>query len=180
MTNKHKNAEFGSVKDMETLFLLKREFDLGKWIENFVRESNMIEGIERLPTDREDIATESFLELTEITIDDLKEFVSVFQPDALIRDKANLNVVVGSHRPPRGGPSVVEDLEELLKRVNLDSISPYLAHKSYESLHPFMDGNGRSGRVLWLWQMLRNKEKLAPMGFLQSYYFASLEKGRNE
>jgi Fic family protein len=37
-----------------------------------------------------------------------------------------------------------------------------------------MDGNGRSGRAIWLWQMLR-QEGGAPLGFLHHFYYQTLE-----
>ena len=45
----------------------------------------------------------------------------------------------------------------------------------YETLHPFMDGNGRSGRILWAWQMIEHN--IAPglsLGFLHAYYYQTL------
>ena len=42
------------------------------------------------------------------------------------------------------------------------------------SNHPFTDGNGRSGRALWLWQMNNH----APFGFLHTFYYQTLENSR--
>ncbi len=46
-------------------------------------------------------------------------------------------------------------LESWCKKVNAmqnpteDEV--WQTHLAYESIHPFIDGNGRSGRLLWLW-----------------------------
>lgn len=46
---------------------------------------------------------------------------------------------------------------------------PWEVHIAYEMLHPFTDGNGRSGRMLWAWQM-RN----FPLDFLHTFYYQTL------
>lgn len=171
-----------------------------EFIENFIIESNAIERIYRAPTDEEIAATHKFLELDTITIEDLQEYVKTCQPDAVLRDKEGLDVYVGDHVPPKGGKEIKARLEKFLKQINEawsinfanfllgDSASsltkyaskivfdPFLAHKEYESLHPFTDCNGRSGRVIWLWQMLKLKKNLAPLGFLQTWYYQSLSE----
>lgn len=142
-----------------------------------IRESNMIEGIFREPLEREIIAHREFLKLDQIKIDDLQAFVSVYQPDALLRAGAGMNVTVGAHIPPPGGMSIVYRLDDLLAEVNSELVDPWTAHVRYECLHPFTDGNGRSGRVLWYW-MMRKQPRKAALGFLHAFYYQTLDRAR--
>lgn len=138
--------------------------------EKFVAESNRIEGITRPPTKAERDEFERFLALPEITVSELQHFVGVYQAEAVLRDRAGLNVRVGSYLPPPGGPEIREQLGELLKQVNLMPESAYWHHLRYETLHPFTDGNGRSGRAIWAWQM-----RCFPLGFLHRFYYQALD-----
>lgn len=152
----------------------------------FVVESNAIEGIRREPAKAELEVTEMFLELPFIKIEDLQNFVNVCQPGAELRSKPGMSVTVGNHIPPRGGPSIKKGLENLLERANGvlrckdgEREHPYVTHLAYETLHPFMDGNGRSGRALWAWQM--RDIGLWPgitMAFLHPFYYQALEYSR--
>ena len=71
-----------------------------------------------------------------------------------------INVRVGKHVPP--GASAVSGLMfELLEWWNSKSValSPVLSsailHYQFEWIHPFADGNGRTGRALALWELYR-------------------------
>ncbi len=71
-----------------------------------------------------------------------------------------IQVRVGPHVPPR--PEEVSGLMfELLDWWNKDSLSlsPVLSsailHYRLEDIHPFADGNGRTGRALALWELYR-------------------------
>lgn len=142
---------------------------------DFIRESNRIEGINRKPTEREIEAHKVFLRLPVINTESLCDFVAAVQPKAVLRDTQGLDVRVGNHLPPLGGLLIVSALESLLDAINDGEINAYEAHQRYESLHPFTDGNGRSGRVLWLWMM-----EAAPLGFLHSWYYQSLSGYRHD
>jgi hypothetical protein len=141
----------------------------------FVTESNLIEGINRPPTQGEITEHERFVALDSITVQQLANFVSVYQAGANIRSHYGMDVRVGKHIPPSGGPRIVELLTDLLSTI--DDMTPYQAHVAYETLHPFTDGNRRSGRVLWAWHM-RQTVGDSPLGFLHHFYYQALDGGR--
>jgi len=138
----------------------------------FVRESNFIEGIHRDPLASELEAHERFLASDKITIPLLQQFVQSVQPDAILRAHLGVNVAVGRYRPPPGGPKVIEELHSILESVRRGAPEQeiFWLHHRYENLHPFTDGNGRSGRVLWLWMM----GGASPRMFLHEWYYQSL------
>jgi hypothetical protein len=149
----------------------------------FVEESNRIEGINRTPERHELNEFVRFMELPVVTVADLEKFVSVYQPGAVLRDKVGLNVRVANHIPQRGGPAVRDELEDILATANNSlpwvdkqsaSLLAYHMHIRYEQLHPFTDGNGRSGRMLWAWQM-----RTFPLGFLHQFYYQTLANSRS-
>jgi hypothetical protein len=142
---------------------------------DFVLESNRIEGINSISS-KEIKAAGDFLDLDEVKIADLERIVEIFQPGAELRLNPGMNVRVGNHTPPPGGPIIRARLEETLMEANGDHLHPCLIHMKYEDLHPFMDGNGRSGRILWAWQMLKhNHSPGLDLGFQHAFYYQVLE-----
>ena len=133
----------------------------------FVRESNLIEGIDRSPTPDEIRAHIMFLD-TPITVESLKAFVTTVQPGAALRQHELMDVRVGNYTPLAGGRRITTLLELLLTA----SLSTYERHLEYEKLHPFTDGNGRSGRALWLRDM--GGPAKVPLGFLHTFYYQTL------
>ena len=144
----------------------------------FVQESNAIEGITRDPTPAELIVTEQFLQLRCLILPAVVNLVNVYAPGARLRDVVGLNVMVGRHGPPRGGPHIRQQLEYLLADIDRGKHTPYSAHATYETLHPFMDGNGRSGRAVWAWMMYRAGRDPFAMEFLRRWYYDSLNESR--
>jgi hypothetical protein len=136
---------------------------------DFVTESNRIEGILRDPTDAELHATVDLVALPVLSVGSLNAFVAVVQPGAALRNRFGMDVRVGNHYPPRGGPEIEEKLVVLLEDITRGRLTPFEAHVRYETLHPYMDGNGRSGRAVWYWQM-----RHAPLGFLHTFYYQTL------
>ena len=139
----------------------------------FVTESNMIEGINRAPTAAEIKAHVDFLALPSVTIAALEDLVAVCQPGAKLRREPGMNVRVGNHVALAGGGLIEPRLREILEHRGL---SAYERHVRYEILHPFMDGNGRSGRALWLHDMGGIEQ--VPLGFLHTFYYQALAASR--
>ena len=140
-------------------------------LRTFIEESNKIEGIFRDVTKDEYKAYEIFLDLDSIYPEDLQRLVSATQPGAILRDRAGLNVYIGAHVPEPGGEEVVKQLTEILRKSNCRYWTPWEVHNAYENLHPFTDGNGRSGRALWLWC---HRGRVPEIGFLHTYYYETL------
>jgi hypothetical protein len=144
---------------------------------DFVRESNRIEGIHRDPTPTELHAHERLLGLDSVTVGELEDFVHRVA-GAELRRVPGMDVRVGRHVPPLGGPHIEARLDNILAAVRYHELGPYEAHRQYEILHPFRDGNGRSGRALWAWQMRRDGRDPFALPFLHAYYYQSLDAAR--
>ena len=159
-----------------------------KMLVDFVIESNRIEGIEGATGDEVE-AFKHFVGLDQLYMGDVVNLVCRFQPDATLRMGAGQEVWIGSHQAPTGGVGITISLNEILILVGAwergaGLASPYKTHKAYEDLHPFTDGNGRSGRAIWAWQMLhappgtRESRVGLALGFLHEYYYQSLQNQR--
>lgn len=150
-----------------------------KLVYSLVKQSNRIEGILRRPRRKELEELQRFISVADMSIIELIRFVRVYQPDAMLRNRPGVNVYVGKHRPIMGGPQVEEELSLLLDAINQGKLDPWKGHMEYEHLHPFTDGNGRSGRALWVWHMIHTgKEKLLarPELFLHTFYYDTLAR----
>ncbi len=80
------------------------------------------------------------------------------------------------YTPPQSYDEILKLLNNLLLYINDDSLEDYdylvkmaLIHFQFESIHPFYDGNGRSGRILnVLYLVLKDLLEL-PILYLSSY-----------
>jgi Fic family protein len=65
--------------------------------------------------------------------------------------------------PPERVPGLVEDLLAYANRDDVDPVSQAaIAHAQLEVIHPFADGNGRVGRVLVAWVLVRRLALVTP------------------
>lgn len=146
-------------------------------LKKFVSESNSIEDIYRSPTESEMESHRRLLNLPQISLDDLvvfvREITGIHQP---LRDREGMNVQVGDHIAPPGGVAIPLRLSDLVDPdiAVVTDVEFVAQHRRYENLHPFQDGNGRSGRALWLWGMLKQKKYYPSLKFLRQYYYQTL------
>jgi len=60
-------------------------------------------------------------------------------------------------------PALVDDLVAYVNRDDVDPVSQAaIAHAQFEIIHPFADGNGRVGRVLVAWILVRRLSLVTP------------------
>ena len=66
------------------------------------------------------------------------------------------------HRPSEV-PALLDDLVAYVNRDDVDPVSQAaIAHAQFEIIHPFADGNGRVGRVLVAWILVRRLSLVTP------------------
>ncbi|MCX6328406.1 MAG: Fic family protein [Bacteroidia bacterium] len=80
------------------------------------------------------------------------------------------------YTPPRGKKVIKEKLENLIVYLNDDKKYSYdpliklaVAHYQFEAIHPFRDGNGRTGRILSILLMIQKKLLEVPFLYLSAY-----------
>ena len=152
-------------------------YRIDRYINDFCEESNIIEGIQETTQEQVDATAEFIKEGDRIDISQLENLLSVLQPDAVLRNREGLNVRVGNHVPPSGGPIIELRLIELLK--GSEEEDPYDFHHRYENLHPFTDGNGRTGRAIWVRMMYKQYKLQDNISFLHHWYYQSLQNHRS-
>ena len=80
------------------------------------------------------------------------------------------------YTPPQNYDEVMDLLHNLVEYINDDSLEDYdflvkmsLIHFQFESIHPFYDGNGRSGRILNVLYLVLKDLLDLPILYLSSY-----------
>lgn len=125
----------------------------------YIRGSNAIEGIYDEKEVTQSLHAWEYLmgigdELTHKDICNVQKIITLnqtnLQPNqrGYYRNISQTNVSVGGHNAP--DYSYVEDL---MKKwlADVPKMTPLIGHVRFESIHPFVDGNGRTGRMLyWL------------------------------
>lgn len=124
-----------------------------------IRESNLIEGIDSERADKDCmVAWEALLHCPKIThgaLMQLHVMITSHQTDLYQDEKGNyrrIQVYVGNHTPP-AAHMVPALMMQFLKEF--EAMDPIEAHIRFETIHPFVDGNGRTGRMLLWWHQLK-------------------------
>lgn len=162
--------------DEKTLRVAEEHVRFRGRLMEFAKESNRIEGITNSEAnERMFEKLEAFLKLEKLTVKNVCEFNEFGE----LRDRDGMNVWIGGKMAPAGGNYIRRSLETLLSNIsnhgNTSNVDAYNCHLCFEHSHPFMDGNGRTGRAIWLWQMVRHHDYDLSLGFLHKWYIQSLE-----
>lgn len=125
---------------------------LGDWVREFVRVSNRMAGILRDPTAAEVAAHRGLLAVNTLRVENFEVFLQHIAPGAGFRDSLD----DGDPEPEGDSTSDARsDLATIVQAARTRSATPERLHRLYRQLRPFTDGNGRAGRVLWMWQLMR-------------------------
>lgn len=80
------------------------------------------------------------------------------------------------YTPPQHPDEIVELMNELERFINIPNLSDYdplvkmaLIHFQFESIHPFYDGNGRTGRIINILYLVLQKLQDLPILYLSRY-----------
>lgn len=104
----------------------------------------------------------------------------------LVGNKAGFRKVPGTelkdgygrvvYQPPQDGNDVVhymDNLESFINRPELSDLEPLVKlaviHHQFESIHPFYDGNGRTGRIICILFLVLNQLLEIPVLYLSRY-----------
>jgi len=128
-----------------------------------IHQSNLIENIDDLSADRQSLKAWRWLEkqvgLNSHTICELQRRIVKTQDTLTYEQRGRfrtVHVTVGGRVCP--SPYMIT---HLMNNWLLDyrGREPLVNHIAFEKIHPFVDGNGRTGRMLLWWQQIQNGEE---------------------
>lgn len=111
------------------------------------------------------------------------------QPGTALKNAKTGEVI---YTPPFGKDVIEEKLKNLEQYINTeDDVDPLIKmaiiHYQFESIHPFYDGNGRTGRIINVLYLILNELLDLPILYLSSYiinhkkhYYEGLDKVRTK
>lgn len=90
------------------------------------------------------------------------------------------------YTPPQEGDTIKALMQNLEVYINDESLSDYdpvlkmaIIHFQFESIHPFYDGNGRTGRIINILYLVLQKLLDIPILYLSRYIIANKQKYYN-
>lgn len=149
---------------------------------------NILKALEMIRIQRQNIKISDILKLHEVIMNELTSDLGKFREEAsAIFNTAGVAVYLPP--PPR---NINLLMEKLLAFVNSGKeqfvpIRAALAHFTFEKIHPFLDGNGRVGRILL--QMVLQKDGFGMKGLLsieeyldnhRSLYYQALQENNKD
>lgn len=96
-------------------------------------------------------------------------------PGTVLKNDATGEIV---YTPPQDKAEILDLLTNFINHFNeQDDLSPLInlaiLHYQFESIHPFYDGNGRTGRILNILYLILNELIDVPILYLSSYIIAN-------
>lgn len=132
---------------------------------DYIRESNLIEGIDSASEDLKSWDAWRWLRkqevITQPVLLELHKRITKGQlPKTQSGHYRTVNVYVGDDMPPP--PQIAQgQIYGLLMDLadHWQTLDPRDVHVRFEKIHPFIDGNGRTGRMLWWWHELKKGQE---------------------
>ena len=107
-----------------------------------------------------------------------------YQVEVVIKKRGWGSLVAETvYTPPRGKGVVEKKMSDLLQFLNDDVKFPIdsllkmaMAHYQFEAIHPFRDGNGRTGRILCILYLIQKQLLDLPILYLSAYIFRNKDE----
>ena len=106
-----------------------------------------------------------------------------YQAEIVIKKRGWGSLIADTvYTPPRGKGVVEEKMAQLIDFLNDDTAYPIdpllkmaMAHYQFEAIHPFRDGNGRTGRIICILYLIQQHLLDLPILYMSSYILQNKE-----